>query len=527
MNATNYISEYQANVAIKYQNDHQIKSEKNEIWWHKHPSIAKIIQIACIILGLAAIATVPFSYPVLGSLAVVIGIAGGFVATISALSLLSLGLVLPPKHDMKSHVFKPATFEAGKLYYQGDVPILELQSDDPYKAGKAHGFLMAPYLNILYAGMWAMYYSARAAGREAFKASEVPHVLQAIRDTIPPDYLKELEGIVDGYNKWEESKISKKKLITVDELLLFHLIHDELHFKPLEHEARLRNDTPYVSPKAPYILNLGCTVVVDKDEKEGMIFGHNKGLPSMGIFGTYSLIINRKYKDQRLSTAEIGLPGLVGTMTGMNEKGLSLAMNFSPGKTKANRDPDPWTDSHFDKTEEINGMPAVFYNRMCLENCVTVDEVLEEIQKQAPLGPYHLSAVDVDNATAFHFFQTPNGPHTIRPWQQENVPLIVTNANYEDKPDGIRIEYNGGDLHRSFIIKNLFIEAKKYLDQNELNRAQLVEASLTLPFVDNKITIHRVVMNPLSKKIKVAFDNAFAGSNPLHELNTEEFFRRS
>ena len=59
------------------------------------------------------------------------------------------GLLLPPHHEMRRHTFEPASYGAGRLYYQGDIPILELDYADSRKAGFAHGYLMGKYLNRL------------------------------------------------------------------------------------------------------------------------------------------------------------------------------------------------------------------------------------------------------------------------------------------------------------------------------------------------------------------------------------------
>lgn len=110
--------------------------------------------------------------------------------------------------------------------------------------------------------------------------------------------------------------------------------------------------------------------------------------PSLNIFGSHTFIINRKYAATKLSTVEAGLLGFVGTLTGMNKRGPCLAMNVCSGNTK-----------------KIEGMPAAFYNRYCLEHCATVQDVAAKVAEKPPLGNYHLSAADKNHATSFHFNQ--------------------------------------------------------------------------------------------------------------------------
>lgn len=499
MNTTNYINHFQTQELSKYDQSLS-KAEKVQFWVHKNSKLVKTIEVATILFGVVAIASAPFSWPVIAGGAVALAVIGGLVATISAVALKFLDIALSPHHDMKNHTFKTGSYGVGKLYYQGDVPILELQSDDSYKAGEAHGFLLAPYLSKMYQ---RLQFVSKLGHMPT--ASQLPNVLENIKKTIPEAYLKEMQGMVDGYNKWGQSKFIKEKKITLDDLLLFHLMPDQTHFNPKLHESMLKNQAPDTSAQPNNILPVvGCTVVIDRDEKEGLTFGRNMDWPSFGIFGSHTIGINRKYKDGRLSTFEIGIIGMSGTLTGMNEKGLSISMNVCSNNTK-----------------RIEGMPALFYNRMCLESCQNVDEVEARVKEQAPLGAYHLSTADANQARSFHFFQGATKKHTIRHWAKEN-PLVVTNCNYANE----NLKYS--PMHRSSerhdIIDRLFQKAQKEITKDQMRRAQLVEASLALPYVNNSLSAHCVVMNPLHRRIKVAFDHAFVGTAPLHELDTSIFF---
>ena len=79
--------------------------------------------------------------------AISLGVMGILTFVISALAYRALDLSIAPRHAMESHAFTPGVFKEGRLYYQGHVPVLELQSDDPYAAGMAHGYLLGAPLN--------------------------------------------------------------------------------------------------------------------------------------------------------------------------------------------------------------------------------------------------------------------------------------------------------------------------------------------------------------------------------------------
>ena len=304
-----------------------------------------------------------------------------------------------------------------------------------------------------------------------------------------------MEGLVEGYNTWAlKGKWFKAKTITLEKLLLIHLMPDTLHFAPQNIEGNIQSSQQCNVP------SLACTVVVDKDPQEGIVFGRNMDWPSFGLFGSHSLIINRKHKDNKLTTVEVGLPGFVGTLTGMNGSGTSLAMNVAVGYTS-----------------KVRGMPAALFNRFCLENCASLNCIQDKVNKTPTLGPYHLSAADQTGAKSFHLYQKAGDQHLIREWK-EGKPLVTTNCNYPTHE--VKLWHMHYSEERHAIISKLFDEAAVHFSPENLERGKLVRGSLTLPYVNNHVTTHKVVMCPLTKRIQIAFDNAFAGKASLKELDT-------
>jgi hypothetical protein len=501
------IEQYIHQFCLQQREEAQSSAQKETLneWIYQHPMIVKATELAGMILGVGSILSLPVSFPVLGIGAVVIAVGGGIVALVSFVAYQVLDILIPPHHSMQQHVFKPAVHEAGKLYYQGDIPILELNCDDPYQGGLAHGYLLGKSLDHLFNQLNFIKKFAHLPN-----ANQVPETLKAVRETLPEEYIQELQGVVDGFNQWtKENKWLGARHVTIEDLILFHLMPDSLHFSSLRLESNLLGQT--TEARSPQFLHedkdfsaLGCTVVIDQDEKEGLTFGRNMDWPSFGIFGTYSLIINRKHTDKQLSTVELGFPGFVGTLTGMNQEGLSLAMNVCSGQTPS-----------------VRGMPAAFFNRFCLENCHDLAEVEELLEKENPLGSYHLSIADANSAKSFHLYQGEDEDHIHREWQV-GQPLITTNCQYPS--DQTEAAHMHCSRERKQIIQELFKGAVDALESDQIENAKLVQASLSLPFVDNSITTHKVVMYPQSKRIQLAVDNAFAGRAELQELNTEFLF---
>lgn len=98
------------------------------------------------------------------------------------------------KNSMSNHTYKPNRCEGGWLHYQGDMPLLSIESDDPYIAGKANGYLTAPQVLKLC--------RKASIGMGQPKPSEAKKKLEEIKKQIPKEYLEELRGIKDGINAW-------------------------------------------------------------------------------------------------------------------------------------------------------------------------------------------------------------------------------------------------------------------------------------------------------------------------------------
>jgi hypothetical protein len=423
-------------------------------------------------------------------------------ASSSSIPYDKLGMLVPSMHRMQKHAFAPASYGCAKLYYQGDIPILQIQyndypakNDNRYKVGFDQGYLLGQYLCKLLARLDEI----RPFLPCSVPADEVPETMAAILNKLTKEHRQEIAGIVTGYTQWAaDNPDAKAQEISINDLILFHLMPDSLHFNPQEMEDNIPRAAAAAAPYA-----VGCAVVIDNDAQEGLTFGRNMDWPSFGLFGTFSLMVNRKYMGKSLSTVEIGFPGFVGTLTGMNRMGLTLAMNVCSGDT-----------------DSIKGMPAAFFNRHCLETCSQVDEVEKQVKNRTPLGSYHLSVADPTAAKVFHIYQgSQRTPHVIRKWTEGN-PLVVTNFTY--RADGSQENDVHHSAKRHEVIQGLFDSAKKGVPN--LEKSKLVAASLTLPYVNNCLTTHSTVMHPLTRKIKVVFDNAFGATNPLQELQTESLF---
>jgi hypothetical protein len=471
------------------------KTERFAKWIHEHTTATKVINISLIILGSTPIALLPLSMPVIGGAAIACAVVGGLIALVSAIALKVLDFIIAPSHDMSDHSFKPAKCEGGELYYENDVPILSITTEDSRLAGKAHGYLLGKQINEI-RNRWGF---ANKFIKQLPDPAKIPDVLSKIKEKIPQAYKEELEGLRIGYNKWAKEQCFSPKPMTFDEVLVLHMLPDSIHFDFNLTQARLQMTPP-----------VACTAVIHKD-KNGFVFGRNMDWMTLGVVGTNTLIIRRQLPNGKC-TAEVGVPGLIGTLTGMNDRGLSLCMNVCSGRTA-----------------NVEGMPAIFFNRYVLENCDSVDEVdqlLTGVDKtHSPLGSYHLTVVDENKAVGWHLYQNFGGkPHIAEAWKgntdsTEKNPLMVTNKSF----------MHHDDMHHSYereqFIQELFEKAHNQIPEGQRDMRKLVERSLSLPYVNNIITAHTVVMEP-NKAMSVCFNNAYSASGRLRSLTREQLFNR-
>ncbi len=127
-----------------------------------------------------------------------------------------------------------------------------------------------------------------------------------------------------------------------------------------------------------------CSAILvepDRSQTGQVLFGRNLDFPSMGYLHHYSLVTVYR-PGGKLAHVSVGFPGMVGCLTGMNEKGLCLAINevYSGG----DRSP----------TFDAKGIPYAICLRQMLEECSSVSEAIAFLSKQPRTTCYNLSIAD-------------------------------------------------------------------------------------------------------------------------------------
>lgn len=443
--------------------------ESVQEWVYDHSTLCKVANVSMGIFSImAAVAAVPMALPALGI--------GGTVMMLASIVIGVWGnYIFPLPHAMSEHVFTPGECDGGRLYYEGDLPILSLDATRPFESGKAHGYLCGEAISRL-SSRFVPFVNQSLSH---LSSQEKRDLLARMRSETPPDYVREIQGVLAGYHQWREetSWWHFHPRLTLDDLLLLQLIPD----------------TNALSLLAVSDQPVGCTSAVTTTDPRGVVLARNLDWPSIGLAGTYSIIVHRNAHGRQRSTVEVSVPSLVGTLTGMNDHGLSVSMNVS---------------RHSPTCNEV-GIPSMFINRMCLENCSTITEADEE--RVIPVSPYHLTVADASGGKCVHFRQDDGGGHTIRYPLRETGDLITFNGNYTtDFPEWDHI----------FEPRARVSDAYRQMrgDQDSF------EGMLAQRGINNIHTMHTVVMCPSERRMQVVFDNAFAARNPLHEVPLDRIF---
>ncbi len=458
-------------------------------WMHDNPEDVKIAQFAALFFGALALVTLPITFSVSVTLGVFMIAAGALSLLASLASWVFLNYVTCSPHDMRTHVFTEASCEGGRLYYKGDVPILELHSNNSEKNGWAHGYLLGKEIDELYTNMeFAIHTVLRQP-----KADALPLTLAKVKAKIPAHHMQELEGLSKGFNAWAEEN-GKARRLSVDDFLLIHLIPDSKYFHPSEAEQELAAQQPALIPA------MACTTIVQRDQKGQLIFGRNMDWCPFGQGGAKSLLIvwkNPAFND----FAAFTIPGMIGVVTGWNNQKTCVAMNVCPGA----------------RADE--GIPAVLFNRSMLE-WNSQQHVYANISE--PLGPYHLTAADnYGRARVFSFYQGPKKSTFEREVTfDDDKPLFTVNWCYPECEGGY---FNSQE--RVDLLGRYFDGAAREIPAALLDKQKLVQQALRLrPYVNSFITMHSLVFQPQSDRVEISWDNGYAASQQSAQLSLSEVF---
>ncbi len=227
-----------------------------------------------------------------------------------------------------------------------------------------------------------------------------------------------------------------------------------------------------------------CSAVVATGEavKPGtpLVFGRNLDYPGYGIVDGYSMVAVFRPKG-KLAFAAATFPGLVGVVSGLNEKGVAIA---------------DLVDLASGKPTKKGGLPHLFRQRAVLEKATTVDEALG-IARALPAAVSHLHVV-ADEKSAAILEIAPTTSSYRRP---DAKGLLMTANDFtcaaEKAADGSSAEDPGRPTSRHGCLRRLAEAAHGRID------AEAVREMLTATSLDH-INLQAMVFVPAERALYLA-----------------------
>lgn len=333
--------------------------------------------------------------------------------------------------DSSRKVFAKSEGVYHSLKYVGNIPTLTLIGDSNYHCGYSHGEILYEYIRSLH---------YRVLFLSMFKSFPEQKDL-----VIPQSIVQELRGLVDGYNS---------------------------------HNPYIR--LSYNTALNWHLLPMACTTAISN--ADDLVFARNMDWVPYGDLARYSLVIH--YRQSGISSFSI--PGLIGTVTGWNSKGLILAMNVC-------------------KTATYSGIPAVFNNRRILENYKSVNAIKDNVKNDpSPYGAYHLTLLDRrENGLAISYYQNAGNMHLIRKL-----------VNFKTGRNEI-ITYNHTYANDVTLPGGRFFSDERAIIKKENPLTPIQEIFKMYP-INNWITCQTLFFYPKQNAVFIGFDNGFSATSELH-----------
>jgi len=350
----------------------------------------------------------------------------------------------------------------GELRYVNDIPVLTVRGT-PEEIGDQVGVLGLRLIKPLFGRV-----------QEFTKAWHVEAIFPLLMKTgnimtanFPPDHLKELEAA------------SKASGVSRDLLIFGNTFIDIRHLG-------------------------GCsTLVVDpkRSAAGGLLFGRNLDWFPFGDLHLYSLVTIYRPEGKHAFVA-VGLPGMIGPPSGMNDAGLALAHNDINATRDGSAKLDPL------------GVPTLLAMRQILENCTSVAEAEKRIRAVRRASMALLTVCDKNQGGAFE--------------------ITTKNVVVRSPIDGICASTNHFRAKELATASPAVLETKENCPRHAALRSRSRDiAKLTIEDVHQVMdaasagewTIQTMIFEPSALRLHVAFGKGPTSALPLKTLELTKWLQ--
>lgn len=349
--------------------------------------------------------------------------------------------------------WREAAVPGGRLRLVGGHPLLRL-SGSRYRMGLAHGTLLREEARYLRSAYLDSFYGSPAK-RPTFAARA-----RRLESHLPAGFREEMRGLQAGTG------------LTHEDILLVHTFLD-IHK-----------------------LFLCSAITVPRPDAEGgPIVGRNLDFPGMGVAHRYGIVTVTHGRGRR-AAASIAWPGFLGTLSGMNDAGLVLAMMIVYGVEDA---------------EE--GVPFAALFREALESQTTVDGVREFLEAHPRTCSNNLLVVEPGGRAATIEIR----PSRIDLREMERGCLYSTNHF----PGG------AGSLLRDPVrLPSLFrYHRLRWFAESRRGALSVEDVKRSLRLVSSRwLNLQAMIFEPRVRRLQVSMGSRPASKGPYVEFTGETLF---
>ncbi|MCG8412493.1 MAG: C45 family autoproteolytic acyltransferase/hydrolase [Bacteroidales bacterium] len=359
-------------------------------------------------------------------------------------------------------------FKQGKLVVKEDVPFLTVKGNS-YEMGLQYGVLLSDYLLKMDSAIDSLIneYVGSFFLKKWISKVGLKSKLKKVRQTMPKEYLDELQGIADG------SKLSLNEIETI-------AYFPQVFFK------------------------ISCSAFILKNES-GLVHGRNLDWSGVEVLNKHALIVNY-HKENKIPATILTFIGYPGAYTGINHKGLSMSINMNSAPVSKGK-----------KISDYNtGMPLAFKLRNILENAENLSEVDKQFEKYSSHAWFITVGSKYDNSGAI--YELTRGE--IIKNNMDNNFLFVENLSLSNKGRyayspiwmfgmvNISRERKMKELNKS--ISNNDLVEKSYQILTNTENHHLTHDPFFYYSINNASTIKSCIMDNLNNQVYFSYGERYA-----------------
>jgi len=241
----------------------------------------------------------------------------------------------------------------------------------------------------------------------------------------------------------------------------------------------------------------------DRSATSGPLLGRNLDYPSLGYVHEYSLVTVFRPRGKH-AFVSLGFPGLIGSLSGMNDAGLTVAVL----EVMASRS----GEGRFDP----KGIPYALCFRTLLEECTTIEEAKKKLEKLPRTTLLNMVVADRNKVGTFEI--TPKSV-VFRP-AEKGVCSCTNHFCTDLKPEKPENRINICRTYDRFKLLESVRGGKERVSVENV-RKHLDAVNL------GTLTLQTMVFEPATLKLHVSFSDGPASRLPLRTLELASLLQKS